>query len=124
MTDSPTAAWGQGLATLDDEGTVLDAWFPAPRLGERGDETVPDELVALEGRDGVRRVTREVRTVEIGDLQSPPESTEDAWLRLHLLSSRLVAPRKISLDGLFGVLTNVVWTSLGPCAVDGFEETR
>ena len=81
-------------------------------------------LTALDGGDEVRGVTREVRLVEIADLQSAPASTEDVWLRLHLLSSRLVVPRSISMDGIFGFLANVVWTSAGPCAVDGFEETR
>ena len=69
-------------------------------------------------------MTREVRLVEIADLQTPPASTEDAWLRLHLLSHRLVRPRTISMEGIFGRLTNVVWTSAGPCAVAGFEQTR
>ena len=124
MTDAPTNAWGHGLATLDEGGAVLDVWFPSPQLGERGDDPVPDDLVALEGKDDVRRVVREVRTVEVADLQSAPGSTEEAWLRLHLLSARLVAPRTISMDGVFGLLSNVVWTSLGPCAVEGFEATR
>ena len=62
--------------------------------------------------------------VEIADLQDAPTSTEDVWLRLHLLSRRLVAPHELDLDGVFGLLTNVVWTSAGPCAVDGFEATR
>ena len=66
----------------------------------------------------------EVRTVEIRDLQAAPTSTEDVWLRLHLLSARLVRPHTISMDGVFGLLTNVVWTSAGPCAVQGFELTR
>ena len=130
VTDSATgavkgAAWGFGLATLDANGTVLDVWFPAPALGAKpADASKPEELVALEGSDDVRRVTREVRLVEATDLQAAPASTEDAWLRLHLLSSRLVAPQSISMDGIFGLLTNVVWTSAGPCAVDGFEATR
>ena len=124
MTDAPTTAWGHGLATLDDRGNLLDVWFPSPRLGTRDEDTVPEVLIKLEGRDDVRRVTREVRTVEIDDLQAAPASTADAWLRLHLLSTRLVAPRTISMEGIFGQLTNVVWTNLGPCAVDGFEETR
>jgi 2,3,4,5-tetrahydropyridine-2-carboxylate N-succinyltransferase len=64
-----------------------------------------------------------VRTV-IEDLQAPAADTADVWLRLHLLSHRLVAPRTINLDGIFGLLTNVVWTSAGPCAVEGFESTR
>jgi 2,3,4,5-tetrahydropyridine-2-carboxylate N-succinyltransferase len=69
-------------------------------------------------------VVREVRRVVVTDLQQGPSSTEDAWLRLHLLSTRLVRPHDISMDGVFGQLTNVVWTSAGPCAVTDFEATR
>ncbi|PRY60257.1 2,3,4,5-tetrahydropyridine-2-carboxylate N-succinyltransferase [Knoellia remsis] len=115
-------AYGFGLLTLHGD-TVLDAWFPAPALGEAGDATAPEGLEALAVGDDARGVTREVRRVEI-DLDAAPEDTADAWLRLHLLSHRLVTPNSISLDGIFGALTNVVWTSAGPCAVDGFEETR
>jgi 2,3,4,5-tetrahydropyridine-2-carboxylate N-succinyltransferase len=68
-------------------------------------------------------VTREVRTVT-ADLRAPATTTEDMWLRLHLLSHRLVRPHALVMDGAFALLTNVVWTSAGPCAVDGFEETR
>jgi 2,3,4,5-tetrahydropyridine-2-carboxylate N-succinyltransferase len=68
-------------------------------------------------------VRRELRLVAI-DLDSPPSDTADAYLRLHLLSHRLVTPNSVNLDGIFGVLPNVVWTSQGPCAVDGFEVTR
>jgi len=128
-TDPPSHAWGLGLATLidggADQGTVLDLWFPEPRLGVPGDDVTDlrERLEALTGRDDVRRVTREVREVT-AVLQEPAASTEDLWLRLHLLSHRLVRPHSISMDGAFGLLTNVVWTSAGPCAVDGFEETR
>jgi 2,3,4,5-tetrahydropyridine-2-carboxylate N-succinyltransferase len=124
VTDAPTTAWGHGVATLDEGGAVLDLWFPSPALGEPDGSSAPDELTVLAGRDDVRRVSREVRTVEIPDLQQAPASTEDAWLRLHLLSHRLVAPRTIAMDGVFGLLTNVVWTNAGPCAVEGFESTR
>lgn len=122
----PHKAFGHGIATLagtGEGGDVLDTWYPAPRLGDPTDE-VPAGLVELEGVDklrGVRRVL--VRTV-VDDLQAPATDTYDVWLRLHLLSHRLVAPRTIDLDGIFGHLTNVVWTSAGPCAVDGFELTR
>jgi len=119
-----TAAWGYGLATLDASDTLLDVWFPAPALGAREDAEAPVELTKLEGRDDVRDVRREVRLVEIADLSVAPASTEEVWLRLHLLSHRLVVPNSINLDGVFGLLTNVVWTSAGPCAVDGFELTR
>jgi len=124
-TAAPTTAWGFGLATLDAGGAVLDVWFPQPALGEKpADAAIPAELGALRGRDEDRGVTREVLLVEIADLQAAPASTEDVWLRLHLLSSRQVVPHSINLDGVFGLLVNVVWTSAGPCAVEGFELTR
>ena len=125
VTDTTSGpAWAYGLATLTDDDTVLDIWFPAPALGEPGSGAAPAELTALEGRDDLRGVRREVRLVVIEDLAAAPVSTQDAWLRLHLLSARLIRPHGLSLDGVFGLLTNVVWTSAGPCAVDGFELTR
>ncbi len=117
------AASGHALITLDGDGAVLDAWFPSPTLGDSPAET-PAELSALATPDDVRRVTREVRLVEIADLAAAPTSTEEVWLRLHLLSHRLLAPHAMSMDGVFGLLTNVVWTSAGPCPVAGFELTR
>ena len=125
MTATPSTAWGFGLATLDAAGAVLDVWFPTPALGAPGDDaSAPAELTALEGEDEVRGVRREVRQVVISDLQAAPTTTDDVWLRLHLISSRLVVPHSISMEGVFGLLTNVVWTSAGPCAVAGFETTR
>jgi 2,3,4,5-tetrahydropyridine-2-carboxylate N-succinyltransferase len=124
VTTTPERAWGFGLATTDAAGTVLDVWYPAPALGEPDGSDAPEELSALEGDDEVRGVRRVVRCVEIEDLQAAPASTEDVWLRLHLLSSRLVAPQTISMEGVFGLLTNVVWTSAGPCAVADFESVR
>lgn len=124
--DTPAArtAWGHGLATVDAAGTVLDTWFLEPRLGTRPDgDEVPADLAALAGDDAARGVRTEVRTVE-ADLDAAPADASDAYLRLHLLSHRLVRPNEVSLDGLFGVLANVVWTDRGPCAVDGFEATR
>ncbi len=121
---SISAAHGWGIATRTIAGTVLDVWFPEPALGEHGGSDAPAELSALVGADDVRQVHRETVLVEIADLDAAPTSTEDAWLRLHLLSTRLVAPHGVNLEGLFGLLTNVVWTSAGPCTVEGFEATR
>jgi len=127
-----TAASGIGLATLAANGSVLDTWFPAPELIDSGQSgttrlsvaEVPDELAALAGRDDVRDTeTVVVRTV-IGSLDDRAADAYDGYLRLHLLSHRLVAPHGLNADGLFGVLTNVVWTNYGPCAVDGFETVR
>jgi 2,3,4,5-tetrahydropyridine-2-carboxylate N-succinyltransferase len=120
-------AWGFGLATLDStSGAVLDVWFPEPALGPAPDFDyhAPDELAELTGTDDVRRVHRDVVRVTIVDLDKPPADTTDVWLRLHLLSHRLVRPHDLNMDGVFGLLTNVVWTSIGPCPVEGFEHTR
>ncbi|MDI6911902.1 2,3,4,5-tetrahydropyridine-2,6-dicarboxylate N-succinyltransferase [Nocardioides sp.] len=122
---TPGPAWGFGLATIDAAGTVLDVWFPSPALGPApADAVTPAELSALQSSDKDRGVTRDVLLVEIADLQAPPTTTEDVWLRLHLLSTRLVVPHAVNLDGLFGLLINVVWTSAGPCPVEGFEAIR
>jgi 2,3,4,5-tetrahydropyridine-2,6-dicarboxylate N-succinyltransferase len=121
---SERTAWGHGLATVHEDGSLLDAWYPQPALGKRpADSAAPAELEALVGKDDVRRVRRELVTTEV-DLDAPPADAADAYLRLHLLSHCLVAPNTVNLDGLFGVLVNVVWTTQGPCAVDGFELTR
>jgi 2,3,4,5-tetrahydropyridine-2,6-dicarboxylate N-succinyltransferase len=116
-------AHGWGLATVHESGQILDTWFPAPALGAATTTEPPQALVAAPDADDDRRVRTEVVLVEI-DLDAPPASVPDAYLRLHLLSARLCQPRTIELSGIFAVLPNVVWTSAGPCAVDGFEEVR
>jgi len=116
-----TIASGHGIATISN-GTTLDVWFPSPSLSALSG-SAPAELTALAGTDAARAVTREVISVEI-DITKAPENVADAYLRLHLLSHRLVKPHGVALDGIFGLLSNVVWTSVGPCAVDGFEITR
>jgi 2,3,4,5-tetrahydropyridine-2-carboxylate N-succinyltransferase len=114
-------AHGHGIATIAGS-TVLDVWYPAPALGALTG-TPDSSLTAMVGSDDVRGVTREIVSLEI-DLTQAPKDARDAYLRLHLLSHRLVKPHGQSLDGIFGLLANVVWTSAGPCAVDGFEVTR
>ncbi|GAA1918581.1 2,3,4,5-tetrahydropyridine-2,6-dicarboxylate N-succinyltransferase [Streptomyces sodiiphilus] len=147
MTEAPqnpatTGATAAGLATVTTDGTVLDTWFPAPRLlpraeaeqeGPAGTERLnPERAAALLGesapkalgpdpRRGVEVVA--VRTV-IGALADKPLDAHDAYLRLHLLSHRLVRPHGQNLDGIFGLLANVAWTSIGPVPVDGVEAAR
>ena len=120
-------AWGYGLTTTDSGGRVLDTWFPEPALGPLpATAAAPHELVSLTGSQenaSERRVSLDVAVREI-DLDEPPADAVDAYLRLHLLSHRLVRPRGLNLDGVFGVLANVVWTNVGPCSVEGFERTR
>lgn len=132
MTDR--TAWGLGLSTVTDAGTTLDVWYPAPALGDPPptldvDDAAsvrlhaPDGLAACERVDAHRGVRVEL-VATVVDLDAPPASTADAYLRLHLLSHRLVAPHGQNLDGVFAVLPNVVWTDRGPCAVEDFEATR
>ena len=116
-----TIASGHGIATISN-GTTLDVWFPSPALAPLS-PAAPAELAALVGPDQARGVTRELVGIEI-DITKAPANAADAYLRLHLLSHRLVKPHGLALDGIFGILSNVVWTSVGPCAVEGFEFTR
>ncbi|MGB3486147.1 MAG: 2,3,4,5-tetrahydropyridine-2,6-dicarboxylate N-succinyltransferase [Mycobacterium sp.] len=127
-----TGASGIGLATLAADGTVLDTWFPAPELGtvDTAGTTrlsvaeAPAELAALTGRDEDRDVETVLVRTAITSLDDAPADAYDVYLRLHLLSHRLVAPHGLNTGGFFGLLTNVVWTNHGPCAVDGFELVR
>jgi 2,3,4,5-tetrahydropyridine-2-carboxylate N-succinyltransferase len=132
-----TGAIGAGLATIAEDGTVLDTWYPSPRLteepGPAGTVRLTAEQAAQElgeaapralGQDPRRGVeVVAVRTV-IGSTDDKPLDTHDVYLRLHLLSHRLVRPNAQNLKGIFGLLANVAWTSLGPVAVPRLEQTR
>ncbi|MFC9604325.1 2,3,4,5-tetrahydropyridine-2,6-dicarboxylate N-succinyltransferase [Streptomyces niveus] len=141
MTDTTatrtTGAVAAGLATLTEDGTVLDTWYPAPALsdepGPAGTERLTAdraaELLGETARKAVgpdpRRGVEVVAVVTvIASLDDKPLDAHDAYLRLHLLSHRLVKPHGQSLDGIFGLLANVAWTSLGPVAVDTLETVR
>jgi 2,3,4,5-tetrahydropyridine-2-carboxylate N-succinyltransferase len=126
-----------GLATMTPDGRVLDAWYPAPRLDAEGGTVGTSRLdpVAAEtllgasaaaslGNDPVRDVEVVAVQTTIADLAAAPVDTYDAWLRLQLLSHRLVRPNTINLDGLFGLLVNVAWTQLGPVAADTVTDVR
>ena len=115
-------AYGYGIATITADGMVLDTFFHQLGLGEIKEHPQPN-LSRFEGEDLIRKVVKRSVALEI-DLTKPPASVSDAYLRLHLLSHRLVKPHGLSLDGIFGILNNVVWTSHGPCAVSSFEEVR
>ncbi|MFD1714266.1 2,3,4,5-tetrahydropyridine-2,6-dicarboxylate N-succinyltransferase [Amnibacterium flavum] len=121
MTKTARAAWGYGLATVASDGTVLDTWYPDPQLGElpagREPWIVPAEISLHAGSDPRRDVRVDAVTVEI-DIDKPPTSTSDAYLRLHLLSHTLVRPNEINLDGIFAQLPNVAWTTAGPMHPD------
>ena len=117
-------ASGTGLATVTTDGTVLDVWYPAPALAGAEVTDPADDLAALVTSDELRGVRSEVVRTEIASLADAPADAADVYLRLHLLSHRLVQPHQVNLEGQFGLLANVVWTNHGPCPVAGFELTR
>jgi 2,3,4,5-tetrahydropyridine-2-carboxylate N-succinyltransferase len=149
-TTSPTGAWGAGLATVLPDGRVLEVWYPSPTLATAGEVAavagrvgapasgsvrvepgaaaelmgVEVDLGAVVGVDPIRGVERVALATFVEGLDDPPVDAADVYLRLHLLSHRLVRPHGANLDGVFGLLNNVVWTTVGPCAVEGFEQTR
>jgi 2,3,4,5-tetrahydropyridine-2-carboxylate N-succinyltransferase len=117
---------GTGLATMTDDGTVLDTWYPQPHAGRSEDAGDADRAAALRGgagEDPRRGVRGQIVNVEI-DLDEAPASTADAYLRLHALSHRLVRPNQVNLDGIFGFLPTVAWTSAGPMHPDEVDRRR
>jgi 2,3,4,5-tetrahydropyridine-2-carboxylate N-succinyltransferase len=132
-----TGATGVGIATVTTDGTVLDTWYVQPKLVDASEESGTQRLSAEEaesalgssvagllGPDTDRGVEVVAVRTTIGKLDEPPADAHDVYLRLHLLSHRLVQPHGQNLDGVFGLLSNVVWTNFGPCPVEGFEATR
>ena len=142
-------AAGLGLATITPGGKVLDTWYPHVTIdrdevqalrelgGTPGTTPLPDDaplegdldriVSALRGgaaADPETRTERRVVVTVVDDLAAPPEDAHDVYLRLHLLSHRLIRPHGANLDGAFGQLNNVVWTDLGPCDPDTFEDLR
>jgi 2,3,4,5-tetrahydropyridine-2-carboxylate N-succinyltransferase len=115
-------AYGYGVATIASDGTVLDTYFSKLGLGKLSENSAPD-LSKLLKDDPIRATKSQVVQREI-ELSKAPVDAVDVYLRLHLLSHRVIKPHGASLDGLFSLLANVVWTSHGPCQVSGFAEVR
>jgi len=115
------SAYGYGISTIAKDGSTLDTYFH--QLGLGAAEASRDDLASLEGADNEREITRKLVKTEI-ELDKAPTSVADAYLRLHLLSHRLVKPHGLSLEGIFSILNNVIWTSHGPCAISGFDQVR
>ncbi|MDN5758338.1 MAG: 2,3,4,5-tetrahydropyridine-2,6-dicarboxylate N-succinyltransferase [Tomitella sp.] len=141
--DTPNPASGAaatGIATITRDGLVLDTWYPqpllagevgagitvdpTPRTTRLGEADVPSTLAGLTGKDHRRGVERVAVRTTIASLADAPIDAHDVYLRLHLLSHRLIAPHGANFDGLYDLLANVVWTNHGPCASTGFEAVR
>jgi 2,3,4,5-tetrahydropyridine-2-carboxylate N-succinyltransferase len=119
LREQPAA--GIGLATYDGRDRVLDVWFPDPALA--GEAAAP-AVTLTPHVDELRQVRVEPLEVKVASLADAPADAADVWLRLHLLSHRLVQPNQVSLEGIFGLLSNIAWTSLGPVAVEDIEAVR
>lgn len=122
-----SGAAGEGFATISRNDVVLDAWYPSPRLSSC---PVSRTWQTRNDGSGYARID-DVRQVEIipirtwiTSLQEAPLDIHDAYLRLHLLSHRLVLPNTINLDGIFQLIPTVAWTTLGPCALDDLDQAR
>ena len=116
------SAFGFGIATRARDGSVLDVYFSVLGLGKLEKNNAPD-LAKLLKVDEIRSTKSELVSREI-DLESAPIDAIDVYLRLHLLSHRIIKPHGASLEGIFGLLNNVVWTSQGPVAVPDFQQVK
>jgi 2,3,4,5-tetrahydropyridine-2-carboxylate N-succinyltransferase len=122
-------AAGEGFATVSRKGVVLDAWFPEPKLTVAGGKPATTRLHHGDASgharaDEVRQVEIVPIRTEIASLKDAPVDAHDAYLRLHLLSHRLVKPNTINLDGLFQKIETVAWTTIGPCALGDLDQAR
>jgi len=108
---------------VTEGGVVLDTWFPSPALGRAPEQADTADLAASAGPDERRGVRIEVVVTQI-DLDAEPAGTSDAYLRLHALSHRLVAPNDLNLAGIFAHLPNVAWTNAGPVHPDDLVRLR
>lgn len=108
---------GVGLAHVAGE-TVLDVWYPRPAAAPEA------ERIAFPEQEPQSPSVRTAVVTTTIDTETAPTSTEDAYLRLHALSHRLVRPNEINLDGIFGVLPNIAWTSRGPLLPEAVESER
>lgn len=136
-----TIAFGLGVGTKSAAGEWLEVFFPAPSyqpqpsiissiqdaLGlAEGNSTIelnPQQLdkLAQLGNDapGIADCARQLKTSQghavavVIETDESASSTPEVYLKLHLLSHRLVKPHGINLDGIFGLLPNVAWTNKG-----------
>lgn len=123
MSSSQNTAYGFGVATQTQSGQTLECTFYTLGLGSAPVNNIDNNLKSLLGDDQLRKVKKVAVEVKI-DLTQKPIDVADAYLRLQLLSHRLIKPHGLNLDGVFSILPNVVWTSAGACAVEGFEQIR
>lgn len=123
MSSSQNLAYGVGVATQTESGQTLDCHFHSIGLGSKPANKQGETLSLQQDSDLIRKVKK--IPVDIGiELSDAPKDVVDVYLRLHLLSHRLVKPHGINLDNIFTILPNVVWTSVGACEINTFDQVR
>ena len=123
MSTTKSTAYGFGIATQNLSGQTLECSFYALGLGKSPENKIDAAFKSLIGEDPIRKVKKVAIEVLI-EVDEKPKDAADVYLRLHLLSHRLLKPHTINLEGIFSLLSNVVWTSAGACEIDGFEKVR
>ena len=123
MNSTQKLAYGFGVATENQSGQTLDCYFYSLGLGSKPENNQINNFKSQVGEDSIRQVKKVPVEISI-DLANAPKDVADVYLRLHLLSHRLVKPHAVNLEGIFAILPNVVWTSAGPCAIENFEQVR
>ena len=123
MSSSQSMAYGVGVATQTESGQTLDSHFYSLGLGSKPANKQGETLNLQQDSDLIRKVKKIAVDISI-DLSVAPKDVADVYLRLHLLSHRLVKPHNINLDNIFTILPNVVWTSVGACEINTFDQVR
>ena len=123
MSSSQSMAYGVGVATQTESGQTLDCHFHSLGLGSKPANKQGETLNLQQDSDLIRKVKKIAIDISI-DLSVAPKDVADVYLRLHLLSHRLVKPHTINLDNIFTLLPNVVWTSVGACEINSFDQVR
>jgi 2,3,4,5-tetrahydropyridine-2-carboxylate N-succinyltransferase len=123
MSSSQNLAYGVGVATQTESGQTLDCHFHSIGLGSKPANKQGEALGVQQDSDAIRKVKKIPVDLSI-ELSVAPKDVADVYLRLHLLSHRLVKPHSINLDNIFTILPNVVWTSVGACEINNFEQVR
>ena len=98
---------GLGIGTKNSDGDWLEMHFAEENISTNDLETAEEVYEKVTVRD-----------------DAAPSSVPEAYLKLHLLSYRLVKPNETNLEGIFGILQNVVWTSEGPFSIPDFKKAQ
>jgi 2,3,4,5-tetrahydropyridine-2-carboxylate N-succinyltransferase len=140
-----------GIGTKNSKGDWLEVYYPQPLINP--DEALVSGISSVIDYDGgnvaidlndalvsqliaaiTDEATKETLTAIQGSVRpmvltllesdSKPSSTPEVYLKLHLLSHRLVRPNETNLDDLYGLLPNVAWTEIGAVDLDELTELQ